>query len=142
MKRPLALLFLVVAACSTNDLRRPPAPPAGVVRGIVADPSGLGLPGVAVTVANRTTFTDPQGAFVFTAIPPGEYTLVAELSGFSSVQYRVKVTQEQGTAVYATMHLSSVIEQITVTAEAPGYDRVNAYSKFKEHGFLDAKTSA
>ena len=159
MKRSIVLLVLFAFACASHDVRRLPIPPQGVVNGVVADSSGARLPGVTVTVANRQTTTNAQGEFAFTAIPPGRYTLVADLPGFSRVQYQVTVTREQGTAVYATLHLGSVTESITVTAEASReYGRSMStvvshvtksssievapqpsYSKFKEHEFIDAQ---
>ncbi len=149
MKRLLVLLVLVlVLGCTSSDVQRLPAAPAGVVRGVAVDSGGTVLPGVTVRVANRTTVTDAEGRFVFTGVPAGEYVFVAELAGFSQRHYRVKVTPEHGAALYAVLNLNSVSESITVTAAAPGFiQRPNtmtavmapSYSKFKEHDFVEAR---
>jgi len=64
------------------------------ILGAIADPSGGALPGVAVTATNidtrlvRTTVTDGTGRYVLAALPPGQYELTAELTGFT--RYRVE----------------------------------------------------
>src|SRR5207249_7890025 len=60
------------------------------VRGVVTDASGGAIPGVTVTVTEsdrnvpHTVTTDNAGRYVVTALPPGEYTLSVELSGFKT----------------------------------------------------------
>ena len=61
---------------------------AGVVRGVIADPSGGHVPGATITLtsretgARRSTASDARGEFTITAVPPGEYRLEAESPGF------------------------------------------------------------
>jgi len=57
--------------------------------GIVRDTTGAVLPGVTVSVKNvdtgftRSTVTDSEGRYSFTALPPtGKWTITAELQGF------------------------------------------------------------
>jgi len=65
--------------------------------------------------------TDAEGRFRFVTLPPGSYTLAAELEGFSSVEYPNVVVS--GGAVTIEMTLSSAVEDtITVTAESPMLD--------------------
>src|SRR5438552_16521800 len=58
------------------------------VRGVVTDASGGAIPGAIVTVMEsdrnvpHTVTTDSAGRYVVTALPPGQYTLSVELSGF------------------------------------------------------------
>jgi hypothetical protein len=58
------------------------------ISGTVRDPSGGLLPGVTVTATNaatngvRSTVTSAEGRYVIAALPPGEYTLRAEIAGF------------------------------------------------------------
>src|SRR5262245_61846018 len=101
MKRSLVVFLLLVAACASQNMRTLPTPPTGMVRGVVADSGGTVLPGVTVTVANRSAVTDAEGRFMITGIPAGEYQFVAELLGFSRTVYRVKLTTDRGAAVYA-----------------------------------------
>ena len=58
------------------------------VRGVVTDVSGAGVPGATVTVTEadrnvpHAVTTDNEGRYVVTALPPGNYTLSVELTGF------------------------------------------------------------
>ena len=61
----------------------------GHIAGRVTDSSGGALPGVTVTVLNENTgftvtrVTDGSGAYVFTNLPVGRYTVSTELEGFT-----------------------------------------------------------
>ena len=61
--------------------------------------------------------TDAAGRFVIPALPPGVYTLTAELSGFS-LQTQQDVVLRLGTEVVLefTLRIASTAEQITVVA--------------------------
>ena len=58
--------------------------------GNVRDEQGGVLPGVSLTLRNqatgvaRTIVTEADGRYLFAALPPGRYTLHAELSGFAA----------------------------------------------------------
>jgi hypothetical protein len=97
----------------------------GIVRGMVADPTGAPLPGVTVSLIDRsgsavaTTVTGASGAYSLTG-PAGEYTLRAELRGFDSFATGVSVAG--GTTQESTINLSvgGLSETVMVTAnEAP-----------------------
>lgn len=70
--------------------RRPPEQ-VGHLQGLVTDPATTPVPGVAVTLRNLTTgktflrLTDGDGIFRVLDVPPGEYELQADKSGFVSV---------------------------------------------------------
>src|SRR5437667_4393887 len=59
------------------------------VRGVVTDASHSAVPGakVSVTDADRNVsqkvITDTAGRYVFTALPPGRYSLEVETAGFN-----------------------------------------------------------
>ena len=61
----------------------------GSLRGTVRDEQGGALPGVTVTARSPEALTpgvavtDPTGEFRITNLPPGTYTLTAELTGFA-----------------------------------------------------------
>ena len=61
---------------------------AGLVRGVIADPSGAPVSGTAVTLtrqetgAQRSAVSDARGEFTIAAVPPGEYRLEAQHQGF------------------------------------------------------------
>ena len=62
-----------------------------VVTGTVTDAQGGVLPGVTITVRNaesgvtRTIVTEGDGRYRLGGIPPGRYSLTAELQGFGTV---------------------------------------------------------
>src|SRR5690349_22209909 len=58
------------------------------VRGTVTDLQGRAVSGAQVTLSNaqknltRSTTTNNDGAYIFTAVPPGTYRLDVEATGF------------------------------------------------------------
>src|SRR4029079_5792475 len=83
-KLAVGILVLVTttihAAAQTTD---------GSARGYVRDEQGGALPGVTVSATSttspgvRTAVTDQEGYYRLLNLPPGDYTLSAELQGFS-----------------------------------------------------------
>lgn len=118
----LALVALLVGGLAWAQ-----GPISGTLEGLVRDPQGGALPGVAVTLTSpvlvsgqATAITDTRGQFRFPALPPGFYTLEAKLSSFKTTQLEgVKVNLGQTTRVEITLELSPLAEEVTVTAEAP-----------------------
>jgi hypothetical protein len=99
----------------------------GALVGTVSQ-AGTPLPGVTVEVRSpelqgvRTEVSDPKGQFRFSVLPPGEYSLKANLSGFSTVsQSHIQVGINRTVTVEVAMS-PAVTEQITVTAAAPVVD--------------------
>src|SRR4029450_1920463 len=92
MRRLLCVLLLLVLSSALVLAAE------GRIVGTVTDESGGTLSGVTVTLHSaaltRTTTTDAQGRFAF-SVPPGRYTLSAQLSGFTNAQVEVKVTLAQ-----------------------------------------------
>src|SRR5258706_1831078 len=78
---PMTLLALAVIAGGQGF--------QGGVRGGVTDSAGAVIPGVAVTItnegtnANRATLTNEAGQYVFGALTPGTYKIMAQLPGFN-----------------------------------------------------------
>ena len=64
-----------------------------IVRGTVTDSTGGVIPGASVTVVHETTdeattrLTDEIGNYEFTGLPPGIYTLTADMPGFKVGTY-------------------------------------------------------
>lgn len=77
----LALAALLVGACSDDD--DDPTPPAGTGRiegSVTADGAGVPDAQVALTgAAVRTVTTDDAGAYAFTQLGPGQYTVTVTL---------------------------------------------------------------
>ena len=64
----------------------------GELTGRVVDANGAVVPGVTVTLRNqatgflRTAATNESGEYLFVLVPPGSYTVTAELTGFRKVE--------------------------------------------------------
>ncbi len=82
----LALVCMVGAAPASAQQSG-----SGTLTGTVIDSTGGAMPGVlatataAATGAVRTNVSDAAGLFRIAGLPPGEYTLKVELSGFKAV---------------------------------------------------------
>ena len=92
----------------------------GSLVGNVRDASGAPMPGVSITVTNERTgeqvkqLTNSVGAYAFTTLFPGEYSIHAEISGFRPVDIRGVTLQVNQTARYdLTMQVG---EWVRVTA--------------------------
>lgn len=100
---------------------------SSIVHGRVTDNEGSPLPGVTMTLAGAglsplVQITDAEGRYRFITLPPGTYRILAELEGFSSVEYP-NVVVSGGGATTAHIEMSAAIEDtITVTAESPMID--------------------
>ena len=70
-------------------------PGAGRVSGVVTDPSGVPVPGAAISLAGTalSALTDADGRYALVSVAPGGYTLSARASGFGeAVARRVEVS--------------------------------------------------
>jgi hypothetical protein len=99
----------------------------GSLRGTVRDEQGGALPGVTVTARSPQALTpgvavtNDGGEFRITNLPPGTYTLTAELTGFS-VFHLEGILLRAGANFQVqdmTMNLGSFEESITVSGESP-----------------------
>ena len=106
---------------------------SGSVHGYARDDSGAVLPGVAVSATSptvpglRATTTDRSGEYRLADLPPGDYTLAAELSGFSRfVRTPVTIRAGLNVDVDITMKIGAVAEVVEVRQEAPLLETRNA----------------
>lgn len=120
----VVLASLAVTLCASNAVAQIAA--EGTIRGYVKDEQGGVLPGVtltATTPARSTAFTartDAEGFYRLINLPPGIYTIVSELAGFSRFERTgLEVRAELNIQVDITMKLGSVTESIQVSGETP-----------------------
>ncbi len=98
--------------------------PTGTISGKIEDQQGLAIPGAVVTAqslvlqGSRAATSSANGDFILPFLPPGDYTVLVELSGFATVKHQARVTIGQTTTVNAALTVSSVSETIHVTAES------------------------
>jgi Carboxypeptidase regulatory-like domain/TonB dependent receptor len=98
----------------------------GALVGNVTDAQGAVLPGVTVTatgpslIGERVALSDGTGYYRLRSLPPGEYSVKAELPGFAIYQRGGIVVRAGATfTVNVTLQLSSLSENVTVTADSP-----------------------
>jgi len=108
------LLLLVAAGAFAQGT-------TGALTGTVTQ-AGSKLPGVTVTVTSpvlqgsRTTVSNEDGDYNFSAIPPGKYKVTFSLSGLTDVVKNTQVNLVETTRLDADMKVATVTEAITVTA--------------------------
>src|SRR5580700_11205722 len=62
----------------------------GEITGLVTDPTGSGIPSAAVTLTNeesgvtQSLTTNPEGRYLFAAVPVGRYSVKVEVTGFQT----------------------------------------------------------
>jgi hypothetical protein len=94
--------------------------PTGTLSGHVTDGTNV-LPGVTVTVnspnmqGTRTAVTTVNGDYIFSLLPPGDYKVRLELSGFQTLETTIKVNAAQTQRLDATLPQTKVAEEVTVT---------------------------
>ena len=104
----------------------------GGVRGAVRDANGV-VPGVAVTLTNQATnisrevVTNDVGQYNFPAVPPGTYTLKANVTGYKTYESKdLTVGTQQFITLDITLEIGAIEESITVTGQSPIIDTSTA----------------
>ncbi|MDD8031017.1 MAG: TonB-dependent receptor [Acidobacteriota bacterium] len=121
----IGLIFLLSFSVLQAQITRQ----SGMVRGVVRDAEGIPLPGVTITLAGpsmmgkATDVTREDGSFRLPAVPPGTYTLTAELQGFKTLTM-TEVIVRVGLTVTLDLKMepATLEEQVTVVAKAPEID--------------------
>jgi len=122
----LVVMVLTVVGLAADATLARAQGAGGAVSGIVTDTQGGVVPGVSLTARNvgsgetRATVTDLQGRYRLAALPPGAYSLVAELSGFSTVTLdNLTLTTGAEASQDFSLKVSGVEESVSVSAVAP-----------------------
>ena len=113
----------------------------GSLVGHVHDSTGATLPGAAVVILHeetrltRETVTDATGAYTFTAVPSGTYSVTVTVQGFRTfTRPGVPVTLNNVARIDVTLQLGELAETLTVTSEAPllQTDRAEVRAELRE----------
>lgn len=118
----VVLLILVIGLLPTAALAQLYS---GALTGVVSDPSGAVVVGAKVTLTdagkgfNYNATTDATGRFVLRSLPPSDYNLAVEASGFSPFR-REKITLDVGQSanIDVTLQVGTAVETIQVTGQA------------------------
>ena len=115
----VALFLLAVGAVFAQGTQ------TGVLMGTVVSTDRQSIPGVTVNLQSvamlgiRSVVTDANGGYIFKALPPGDYTISYELSGFAKLEKKVTVALGATVPLDVTLSVATVTENVQVTAEAP-----------------------
>ena len=95
------------------------------IRGAVFDPDGRAVPDAEVTllgsmIVSSGMRTDSHGQYRFDGLAAGDYTIVANVPGFSSVSTDIKLAGDADLASDLRLKLSAVEEQVVVSASLGG----------------------
>lgn len=104
----------------------------GEITGRVADASGAAVPAVAIRATNaatnavRQTESGPTGDYAFPSLPPGNYTLRVEKTGFKTETARVEVAVQQTVRLDFALQVGQISESVEVSAQAAQLQSENA----------------
>jgi hypothetical protein len=104
------------------------------IEGTVTDPTGAGVPDVAIRAINESTgvvsrtLTSASGFYAIPALPPGRYRVEATKLGFNTaVQRDVVLEAARVQSVPLQLTVGAVTTQVTVAAEAPVVETSEAH---------------
>src|SRR5262245_54198329 len=115
--------------------------PTGSVRGLVHDPSEAVISGARVVIINkgtraeRTTTSDSAGEYLFTALPPGEYEIKVEITGFKTQVTTVTLLVGENVRSDFELAIGETAETVVVTGDNSGLNT----SDFKIAGVVDRR---
>ncbi len=95
----------------------------GTVRGVVHDPQHRPVADAAVKLKSatsdwtQTAQTDQDGAFLFTAVPVGDYQVTVTRGGFAEEQETVTVVSASSPTLHFQLRIAPVNQTTTVLAE-------------------------
>jgi len=133
-KFPLARLGVVVLVLMCCSVGIQSQTIFGRISGTVADKQGAVIPNTSITVTNtatnlvRTTTTNEGGFYTVTNLPPGNYTVMAELKGFKKeLQADNVLVADARLTVNLTLEPGELSETVQV-ATTSGGETVNTTS--------------
>ena len=117
MPRIAGMGFVLLLNMSASALAQEDA----VVRGTVNDSTGAAIPGAEVTVLHKATgdstagLSDETGNYEFAGLPPGPYTLTAEVPGFQTGIYNnVELMPGQPVLLNFTLEIGAIDTTLVV----------------------------
>src|ERR1700761_7712430 len=115
------MLVLLIASATVPSLLAQSLV-SGDLTGAVTDPSGAVVPNANVTLKSvatgetRTTVTSAVGAYRFSLLPPGGYTITVSAEGFNKASDMVTVNVGQATVADMKMVVGTNTQTIEVNS--------------------------
>jgi hypothetical protein len=118
MKRSLLIILLCATAVFAQR-------PAGILKGQVSDEFGGVIVGATVTAIDangvtKTASTTGEGAFSFTGLTPGKYTVRVDAQGFAAFESTVVDVSAKTEALNVTLKVTIEQQKVTVSADGSG----------------------
>ena len=113
------ILFVTCGAAKAQSIV------TGAINGTVTDASGAVVAEASVTVVNeatqetQTAVTGPNGAFQFSLLKPGRYSVTAEKSGFRKATQKSEVLLGQTSTVNAKLEIGEATQTVEITENMP-----------------------
>src|ERR1700723_406254 len=123
LKQPRILTLLCMVIFSFSLLNGQTST-TGSVAGVVSDSTSAIIPGAVVVLKSVTTDakkavkTSSSGSYRFDLVPPGNYTLTVDQTGFSKLETAITVTNAQVLGVDLKLSVGSQSQTINVEAAA------------------------
>jgi tetratricopeptide (TPR) repeat protein len=116
------VVFVLVFSISAGFAQQPAA---GTIRGTVRDAAGIPVSGASVRLEHAgappaETRTNVDGGFTFSAVPPGAYSISAEISGRHSGVISVSAVQSESRNVDLTISASGAATATGAASSSPG----------------------
>ena len=105
---------------------------SGDIAGTITDPSGAVVPNAIVTLksndsgATQTRPTNSQGAYRFSLLSPGTYTISVSAPGFQKAQQQATATVGQAASANIQLALGAASQTVEVSAGAEAVQAENA----------------
>src|SRR5882762_9969879 len=130
------MLFGLILLCTFVCSASVHAQGMGKIVGTVQDPSGATIANASVTVTEvgkgftRTATTDSSGFYVLNSLPPAQYDLSVESSGFHTFDQKgVTLLADQTLTLNVSMQLGAVTETVAVVSNTDQVDTTTATLK-------------
>ena len=105
----------------------------GSVTGVLTDPTGAVIPGVKVTLTDQdkgyafNATSDGSGRYLFRSVPPGVYSVTAEMTGFEkTVRTGIRVDININATANLSLKVSGLSQTIEVTSQSQALDAQDA----------------
>ena len=98
----------------------------GTLSGRVVSTDGVPIPSVSVTVESesmqgkRRAYTSTRGDYILPLLPPGDYGVVFERTGFQSLREHVRIAIAQSVPCTVTLRVAPLTEEVTIDERSLG----------------------